>query len=956
MEFESLNSSSKQRPWHRRSRDYQPPLMDGIDGLLNENVSDVRFSAWTPIINKSSNQQLFQERTTLIFHWFDLWTDQQRKQFMDDLLLRCSHSQRKFARDWLIEVVPIKHMDFTSVLPRYLSLYIFSFLNPMELCKAVQVSWHWKFLAEQDCLWSDRCVGRGWFLPYTPSNREFGAWKTHYINCASSLDYLTPREAAEVYGTLNETVGETEEKKERLREHMIRKAIREKAAEFKRGSVKSRRAWLSNSWTAGSQASSVHGHQKPSGMGLTSSLVILGEKCRSQLSLQNKEDVVFPSKRSNMEQTSLTTSMRSHIKLSSFRTCTGPTCVNLVLISSRVPAYELLLAGARVSVEPLLYDHSTATLELLLIQAERLTQGRRVQSIGLITDGSTEEIHIIQGLTVSESTVLNPKVREFWEKISGWIIPQTEGGSLDIFLPLAASTSGANLVRKLASLTGLDIRVPSGICTGSYQLILSEWWGAGQFPPLTYFSEGPLLSWCWQAEWLEEALGGLREHMGPQLHRLSRETQGRMLGQFLCDRVNLPDTLVKSEVTAALTEALMALCVERPERPVEFLGRFLQRRSEGTAGLESDTVGQTKSTNKGVLSPLTELPQDIVSEADRRWAVVRELKWSESRYIQRLQSVRREYYTPLRAALDSNRALLSSANILMVFAPVLDILEVNSVFLRDLTERLEEWNPQQCVGDIFKKLCTKLWVYTNFFNNYPTILKTIDKCKEMLPAFRSFLKRHDRTPNTFMLSLQELLLAPSARVEEYVTLLQALSVHSPPEHKEHGHLTSSLNTMSSYRSFLRKLKRSVDSDVRMQETQRMIQSCPNLKEGDRYLITTQDVALLKCSNEDIIASLRMYEQVRDLGLFLFNDALVLSERHVSSQPYSHALRTSHTFLASVALHSLVLRDIADTKYVQNAFVLEGPKRQWICATEKEDNKLTWLSALKSAISAALKER
>lgn len=41
--------------------------------------------------------------------------------------------------------------------------------------------------------------------------------------------------------------------------------------------------------------------------------------------------------------------------------------------------------------------------------------------------------------------------------------------------------------------------------------------------------------------------------------------------------------------------------------------------------------------------------------------------------------------------------------------------------------------------------------------------------------------------------------------------------------------------------------------------------------------------------------------------------------------------------------------------VQNAFVLEGPKRQWICATEKEEEKLTWLSALKSAISAAIKD-
>ena len=64
-------------------------------------------------------------------------------------LIVTSLNVNRFIRDWLMEVVPIKHMDFTSVLPRCLSLYILSFLNPMELCKAAQVSWHWKFLAEQ---------------------------------------------------------------------------------------------------------------------------------------------------------------------------------------------------------------------------------------------------------------------------------------------------------------------------------------------------------------------------------------------------------------------------------------------------------------------------------------------------------------------------------------------------------------------------------------------------------------------------------------------------------------------------------------------------------------------------------------------------------------------------------------------------------------------------------------
>lgn len=63
----------------------------------------------------------------------------------------------------------------------------------------------------------------------------------------------------------------------------------------------------------------------------------------------------------------------------------------------------------------------------------------------------------------------------------------------------------------------------------------------------------------------------------------------------------------------------------------------------------------------------------------------------------------------------------------------------------------------------------------------------------------------------------------------------------------------------------------------------------------------------------------MYECVGELGFFLFNDALVLSERRETHVPFSPAVNVSYTFLASVALHSLTVSEIMDTKceYIQN---------------------------------------
>lgn len=164
----------------------------------------------------------------------------------------------RYCRDLLMETIPVTHVDFTAVLPRFLSLYVMSFLTPRDLCSAAQVSWHWMILAEQvsfrteifdlysctiddcpppsaqDCLWAGRCIRRGWFLPFTPGEKEYGAWKSHYVSCVATLDWLTPREAAEQYGTLNQqSTGATEEEEERRKERRIRQMIRDKLQEEK---------------------------------------------------------------------------------------------------------------------------------------------------------------------------------------------------------------------------------------------------------------------------------------------------------------------------------------------------------------------------------------------------------------------------------------------------------------------------------------------------------------------------------------------------------------------------------------------------------------------------------------------------------------------------------------------------------------------------------------------------
>ncbi|CAO2628382.1 Epithelial cell-transforming sequence 2 oncogene-like [Lemmus lemmus] len=937
-----------------------------------------RFSTWTPFNNRPLNRQLFQERVTLINHWFGLWTNKQRQEFLFTILSQCSKSQLRFIRDWFSERKQVASVDFSTVLPRSISLYIFSFLNPKDLCAAAQVSWPWKFLTEQDCLWMPKCTRLGWFLPYTPTQNEYGAWKHHYIACVSSLDWLTPREAAAVYGTLNEPKTEDEEYKERQREKYLRKIIWEKIAFRKKELFKARPPWLSG--TRCSRSMSL-----PSGPWMQREGAGFYEALERQLVLASLD--ALPTRPLISYRSSLSGS-HSPPYHGVGRTDDISSCalqVRAILISSRIPAYEMVVESVKVGVVTVLYEHSGVTLEGLLHLLDRALQGRKARSLGIFSGGNSREIDLLQGYKICIKNLLWPEVRDFWEKLGSYVAAEEEGGQVDFFVPLGASEAGIEVLSQLSQLTGTFFSAPTGIATGSFQHILSDWLGPQQDrpPPSDYFSESKLQAWTNFTDSLEDTLKSVRKEFHPLVKNLQRSISGRILGQLMLDSLSMASILDNQDAAQALADGLVALSKEGSDKPLEFLSSFLlkksRKKSEEFEGNDilldcdvkvasdpltkerraiEDNFQDTKSSpNQSNLNMevLVKLERKLQMDSiEKRTQVVRELVQSERRYVQMLGIVRDVYARPLRAALSSNRAILSAANIHIIFSDILRILNLNRDFLDNLRDRLQEWSPAHCVGEIFIKFGRQLNTYTNFFNNYPVVLKTIEKCREMTPAFRAFLKRHDNTIATKMLSLPELLLYPSRRFEEYIHLLYALRLHTPAGHIDRGDLTTAIDQIKNYKDYIDQIKENIKLRKQLVDTQTIISDCPTLSEANKYLIRIQDVVQLRCYDEKMDFPLRLYEQTRDLSLFLLNDALLVTSRGTSHTPFERTSKTTYQFIASVALPRMFIEDIPDSKYVKNAFILQGPTREWICATEVADDKFLWLSALQKAIRSSMK--
>ncbi|XP_065832198.1 uncharacterized protein [Oscarella lobularis] len=59
-----------------------------------------------------------------------------------------------------------------------------------------------------------------------------------------------------------------------------------------------------------------------------------------------------------------------------------------------------------------------------------------------------------------------------------------------------------------------------------------------------------------------------------------------------------------------------------------------------------------------------------------------------------------------------------------------------------------------------------------------------EKCEEEIPAFKAFLRKRERKPESMMLSLIELLLIPTKRIEQYLYLLEELKNSTPKDHPD----------------------------------------------------------------------------------------------------------------------------------------------------------------------------
>ncbi|RZF47122.1 hypothetical protein LSTR_LSTR005200 [Laodelphax striatellus] len=89
---------------------------------------------------------------------FQRWLNAERMLAIGGLVELCEPTQVRYMMS-LIE--PQFQRDFISLLPKELALYVLSYLEPRDLLRAAQTCRSWRFLAEDNLLWREKCREAG---------------------------------------------------------------------------------------------------------------------------------------------------------------------------------------------------------------------------------------------------------------------------------------------------------------------------------------------------------------------------------------------------------------------------------------------------------------------------------------------------------------------------------------------------------------------------------------------------------------------------------------------------------------------------------------------------------------------------------------------------------------------------------------------------------------------------
>ncbi|XP_054644631.1 FERM, ARHGEF and pleckstrin domain-containing protein 2 isoform X1 [Dunckerocampus dactyliophorus] len=333
--------------------------------------------------------------------------------------------------------------------------------------------------------------------------------------------------------------------------------------------------------------------------------------------------------------------------------------------------------------------------------------------------------------------------------------------------------------------------------------------------------------------------------------------------------------------------------------------------------------------------------------ADKAYFIAKEILTTERTYLKDLEVITVWF----RSAVIKENAMPEGLMTLL-FSNIDPIYEFHRGFLKELDQRLALWEGRsnahvkgdyQRIGDVMLKNMCALKEFTSYLQKHDEVLTELEKASKRLKKLEMVYKEFELQKVCY-LPLNTFLLKPIQRLMHYKLILERLSKHYSPAHRDHADCKEALKEVADIATQLQSSLIRLENFQKLTELQRDLIGIENLTAPGREFI--REGCLYKLTKKGL--QQRMF--------FLFSDMLLYTSKGVTAT-------NQFKVHGQLPLHGMILiildapvEESENEWSVPHCFTIYSAQRTIVVAASSKVEMSKWIEDLNMAIDLAKKSQ
>ncbi|MEE6480371.1 hypothetical protein FKM82_012556 [Ascaphus truei] len=206
------------------------------------------------------------------------------------------------------------------------------------------------------------------------------------------------------------------------------------------------------------------------------------------------------------------------------------------------------------------------------------------------------------------------------------------------------------------------------------------------------------------------------------------------------------------------------------ENPDEELG--IVHSDEEEIINSSDEDDFSSDSSKADLDHLVYKPNKGAGQKTKVYHITKEIMSSEKVFVDVLKLLHIDFrYAVAQASRHLGKPVIEDKILNQILYYLPQLYELNRDVLRELEERMSQWNEHQKIADIFVKKGPYLKMYSTYIREFDRNVALLDEQCKKNPGFAGVVKEFEMSPRCANLALKHYLLKPVQRIPQYRLLL-----------------------------------------------------------------------------------------------------------------------------------------------------------------------------------------